>query len=565
MLSYAIDIILIIVLLALVIFMAIAIYDRFFQQKLSVLGNFPLLGRARYFFHELRPFFRQYFGDDNSWTPRIIIDWIRHVAEGKSGYFAFDKFDTTGHLHDGRHQMIHAPSPFNIDEMNPTYPVIGPDKKHSMQFNSYFYRSAMSLGSLSFEATTAMSKACADLRVAYNTGEGGLSIHHLPNLRFSFEKKFLKYKKLPGWAKSIYDMLPGIRLKNRWIEYLGNNVEANKGDRDLFLFDYDHWLMYTIDWDAPLEAFPKPEELTDEYGHIILQIGSGLYGMREKREDGKLSVDWERFAKTTSFSRAIEIKLAQGAKQTGGILKAKKNTQTISTIRGVHPGIDLVSLNRFPMYEIGKEEDFFEFLDKASTLAGGKPIGVKLVISTRANAEALIRQLSQTPRGKGIDFITVDGGDGGTGAAPIALGVLFGKKVYDALEIVINLLKEYGVRDRVKVFASSKLYAPHQSARAIALGADAVGLARSMMVAGGCIRAGLCSGEGGDCPIGMATMQKRKRRSYEQVWATKVEQIKNYLTAHDKGLVQVAAVAGVTSPSDLTHDHIADTSKKRVI
>jgi len=91
----------------------ITIYDRFFQRKNLVMANFPLAGRMRYVFHELRPFFRQYFGDDNSWAPRIIIDWVLSVSEGRTGYFSFDKFDTTGHLHDGHHQMIHAPNPLN--------------------------------------------------------------------------------------------------------------------------------------------------------------------------------------------------------------------------------------------------------------------------------------------------------------------------------------------------------------------------------------------------------------------------------------------------------------------
>ena len=94
------------------------------------------------------------------------------------------------------------------------------------------------------------------------------------------------------------------------------------------------------------------------------------------------------------------------------------------------------------------------------------------------------------------------------------------------------------------------------SARAMALGADAIGNARSIMVAGGCIRAGLCSGENGPCPVGMATMQKGKRRGYEQVWRKKADQIKNYIDAHNKGLVQVAAVAGVESPHLIEKKHL---------
>jgi len=515
----------------------------------------------RYVFHELRPFFRQYFGDDNSFAPRKIIDWILDVANGRSGYFAFDKFDTTGQFHDGKHQMIHAAAPYNNDEMDPQYPLIGKTKKHPMQFHTYFYRSAMSLWSLWFEATMAMSKACADVKTAYNTGEWWLSIHHLPNLSYSADKKFLKTKQIPSRTKLFYTLIPGVRLKNRFIEWCGNTFEKGKGERDLFLFCKKHWLFYTIDRDAPLSVFPQPENLTDEYGQIILQVGSWLYGMRQKTKDWSIKLDWTRFQKVASFVRAIEIKLAQWAKQTWGILKAGKNTHTIATIRGVHEGIDLISPNRFPFYEKDKESDFFDFLEKASEKAWGKPVGVKVVVSSESNVEWLITELAKRDKDKGIDFITIDWGDWGSGAAPIALGILFGKRIYEALEIVINVLEKHNVRDRLKVFASSKLYAPHMSARAMALGADAIGNARSIMIAGGCIRAGLCSGEHGPCPVGMATMKKGKRRGYEQVWEHKVKQISNYIKAHNKWLIQVAAVAGVKSPHLLEKKHVVMRKK----
>lgn len=100
------------------------------------------------------------------------------------------------------------------------------------------------------------------------------------------------------------------------------------------------------------------------------------------------------------------------------------------------------------------------------------------------------------------------------------------------------------------------------SARALALGADAIGNARSIMIAGGCIRAGLCSGEYGHCPVGLAMMRKANRRACAQAWDEKVVQIGNYIAAHNKGLIQVAAIVGVKSPSLLTRDHIAPHHKK---
>ena len=541
-----------IILLSLVI---LFVYDRWFQKKNLVIGNFPVLGRFRYIAHELRPFFRQYFGEDNAWTPRLIIDWIIDVANGKSGYFAFDKFDTTQALHNGQHQMIHAANPLNVDEMAVQYPLVGAKRAHPLQFESFFYRSAMSLGALGFEATSAMAAACADAHAPFNTGEGGFSVHHIPRVKFSKNHKFFKYKSVPKVFKLFYWITPGARAKTYLIDFFGALV-LPKGMRDLYLFDVNQFVFYTIDWEADLKHFPKPEDLTAEYGQVIFQIGSGLYGLRKHTDDGSIALDWDRFAKITSFCRAIEIKLAQGAKQTGGILKANKNTPVVATIRGMKPGVDIISPNRFPFYGKGEEKEFLEFMNKASEQSGGKPVGCKLVISGPNNIEPLAKAIKKHPK-IAPDFITIDGGDGGSGAAPIALGVLFGKRIYEALEIVMDVLNTQGVRDQVKVFASAKLYAPHMSARAMALGADAVGNARSIMISGGCIRAGLCSGEHGNCPVGLATMKKSNRRSYAQTWHKKVQQIQNYIKAHNKGLIQVASICGVPSPSELAPAHIA--------
>ncbi len=120
----------------LAIVILIALYDRFFQKNNLIMANFPFVGRFRYLFHELRPFFRQYFGDDNAWVPRIIIDWILSVSGGKTGYFSFDKFDSTRMLHDCHHQMIHAAAPLNNEEMEPKYPLVGEKRKYPLQMES---------------------------------------------------------------------------------------------------------------------------------------------------------------------------------------------------------------------------------------------------------------------------------------------------------------------------------------------------------------------------------------------------------------------------------------------
>jgi glutamate synthase domain-containing protein 2 len=535
------------------------IYDKFFQKKNLVMANFPVVGRFRYVAHELRPFFRQYFGDDDSFSPRIIIDWIIHVASGKNGYFSFDKFDSTRELHDGNHQMIHSANPLNKDEMNPVFPLVGKNRKNPFQFRSYFYRSAMSLGAIGFEATQAMAAAACDAKAPFNTGEGGLSIHHIPRVKFKYQK-FFKYHKVPKVWKVIYKSIPGPRLKNNFIDFLGS-LYCEKNKRDLYIFNKKEFLFYAINWNAPLKDFPNPKELNDSFGHLIFQVGSGLYGLRKKTKDGTSELDFDRFAKVASFCRGIEIKLAQGAKQTGGILKGVKNTPTVAELRGVHPGIDLVSPNRFQYYKKGKEKEFFDFIEHLSTQAQGKPVGIKIVISDESNIEPIAKELSKDPK-RGPNWITVDGGDGGSGTAPISLGILFGKPIFPALKIVNQVLNKYKVRNRIHVFASSKLYSPHSSARALAAGADAIGNARSIMIAGGCIRAGLCSGENGTCPVGLATMEKKNRKAYAQTMDKKIEQIKNYITAHNKGVIEVASIIGVDSPHKLNETHISSLSNK---
>jgi len=537
------------------------IYDRFIQKHNIVIAQFPVLGRMRYVFHELRPFFRQYFGDDNAFTPRIIIDWILAVSQWASWYFAFDKFDTTWKLHDGSNQMIHTSTPLNADEMQPKYPVLWENRrKYPLKFSSYFYRSAMSLGSIWFEATSAMAAACVDAGAPFNTWEWGFSVHHIPRVKFHKEREFFKYVQIPLWYKNIYKIIPGNRLKNRCIDRLWHKY-LEKGMRDLYLFDYDNFVFYTIDWSADLQKFPKPGSLWKEFGQIILQIGSGLYGLRKARKDDKIEFDWDRFAKITSFCSAIEIKLAQWAKQTGWILKAIKNTPVVATIRWVHPWIDLISPNRFPYFEKNKEKEFLEFCQLLSEKSWGKPIWAKLVISDTSNIDGLAKAMSQDDNLM-LDWINVDGGDGWSGAAPIALGVLFGKKIYDALPIVVSTLEKYKIRHKIKVLSAAKLYAPHMSARALALWADAVGNARSIMISGWCIRAWLCSGEHWNCPVWLATMKKKNRRAYAQAWDTKVQQISNYITAHNKWLIQVASICWVSSPSELSLKHIAHMSLK---
>ncbi len=542
--------------------LCVAIYDRFFQTKNLVLANFPLIGRFRYLGHEIRPFIRQYFLDDNDFVNRVVIDWILKVSSGKTGYFWFDKFDSSGTLHNGQYDMIHSSTPLNADEMDVKFPIVWEKRKHPFQFGSYIYRSAMSLWALSFEATSAMAAACADTKAPFNTGEWGFAIQHVPRIPFSEDKKYFKYVRLPKIWKILYKLTPWARLKNHIVDIFAKQL-LEKDKTDLYLFCKDSFVFYTIDWSAPLSAFPKVEDMTDDFWQVILQIGSWLYGLKKHTTDGSLEFNWDRFQKIMSFCRGVEIKLAQWAKQSGWVLKAVKNNPTVAAIRWVEPGHDLISPNRFPFYNKWWEKEFFEFIDHLSEKAWGKPVWMKIVISDKSNIKPLAKAIADYPE-IAPDFITIDWGDGGSWAAPIYLSTLFWKKIYEALQIAIETLNEYNVRDKVRVFASAKLYSPFMSAKALALWADAIWNARSIMIAWGCIRAGLCSGEYWDCPVGLATMKKKNRRAYKQTWDKKIEQIGNFVKAHNKWLIQVASISWVNSPHLLEKKHIAEQLKMNI-
>ena len=538
------------------IIILVTIYDRFFQTKNLVLVNYPLIWRFRYLGHKLRPFIRQYFLDDNDFVNRLAIEWILNVSEWKTWYFSFDKFDSSWKLHNWEFDMIHSIAPLNQDETDVQYPIIWEKRKIPFQFNSFIYKSAMSLWAIGFEATAAMAAWCADTKAPFNTWEGWFAVHHIPRVKFSEEKKFFKYKKVSMFFKSLYILTPWKRAKD-YIEDLLWKLYLPKWKNDLYLFCKKSFVFYTIDWDADLKYFPKPWELSDDFWQIIFQIGSALNWLKKHTTDWSIDFNWDRFKKIMSFCRAIEIKLAQWAKQSWGILKAIKNTPTVAEIRWVEPWHDLISPNRFPFYEKQKEEEFFKFMNELSEKAWWKPIWCKIVISDKSNIEPLAKQISKTPK-IAPDFITIDWWDWGSGAAPIYLSTLFWKRIYSALEIANQVLNENNVRKNIKLFAAAKLYTPYMSAKALALWADAIWNARSIMIAAGCIRAWHCSWEHWACPVWIATMVKKNRRAYKQAWDQKVKWISNFINAHNKGLIQVWAIAWVKSPSLLEKKHIAN-------
>lgn len=278
---------------------------------------------------------------------------------------------------------------------------------------------------------------------------------------------------------------------------------------------------------------------------LIMQIGPGLFGVRTK--DGQFSE--EEFIKKARMEeiKAFEVKLAQGAKTRGGHIEAEKVTEEIAKIRNVEPWTKLDSPNRFK--EFNDVEGLMDFVEKLRDL-GGKPVGVKIVAGSKEEVENFVRTMVEID--KVPDFISIDGAEGGTGATFQELSDAVGLPLFAALPLLDQLLIEYGIRERTKIIASGKLVTPDMIAYALALGADLVNTARGMMISVGCIMAGVCHNN--TCPVGVATTNPDREKAL--VVEEKMYRVTNYVVSLREGLFNIAAAAGVKSPTELSAEHI---------
>ena len=237
-------------------------------------------------------------------------------------------------------------------------------------------------------------------------------------------------------------------------------------------------------------------------GDLIWQIGTGYFGCRNV--DGTFNL--EMFGKNASRAavKMIELKLSQGAKPGhGGILPASKNTEEIAQIRGVKAGTAVHSPPAHSAF--GNAEQMMIFIDQLRKASGGKPVGFKLCIGSKSEFKALCQAMINTEIIP--DFITVDGAEGGTGAAPLEFTDHLGMPLHDALAFVSSTLKKYGLYKEIKILAAGKIVTGFDILKALSLGASACYSARGMMMALGCIQALKC--DSGKCPVGVATQEKR--------------------------------------------------------
>jgi len=282
-------------------------------------------------------------------------------------------------------------------------------------------------------------------------------------------------------------------------------------------------------------------------GDIVWQIGTGYFGCRDAQ--GEFDPELFKESATLDSVKMIEVKLSQGAKPGhGGILPAAKLTEEIAQIRNVPMGHDVVSPAAHSAFNTPIE--LLEFIEQLRALSGGKPVGFKLCIGRRDEFLAICKAMLET--GKVPDFITVDGGEGGTGAAPTEMTNSLGTPLRDALIFVNQALIGIGLRDQVRIIASGKILSAFHLLRAIALGADTVNSARGMMMALGCIQARSCNTD--HCPTGIATQDVARGNGL--VVSDKATRVANLHKATLENLLELLGAAGLESMEELEPRHI---------
>ena len=281
---------------------------------------------------------------------------------------------------------------------------------------------------------------------------------------------------------------------------------------------------------------------------LVFQIGTAKYGACD--EDGNLSDERLRGIAAHEQVKMFEIKLSQGAKPgKGGILPGAKVTPVIAAIRGIRVGQDSLSPNRHR--DISNSSELLDAVAHIREVTG-KPVGFKAVVSTFSWLDGLFMEITRRGIESAPDFITLDSGDGGTGASPQSLMDYVGIPIKESLPVIVDKLIEHGLRERIKVVASGKLITPGDVAWAICAGADFVVSARGFMFSLGCIQALKCNKN--TCPTGITTHDPRLQKGLV------VEEKDARVAAYARQIVQevetIAHSVGVTEPRRMRRSHV---------
>ena len=277
-------------------------------------------------------------------------------------------------------------------------------------------------------------------------------------------------------------------------------------------------------------------------GDIVWQLGTGLFGCRDKQGNFNPTA----FATTANLPqiKMIEIKLSQGAKPGhGGVLPKAKITDEIAQIRNISKDHDCISPAINP--ECTSPRDLLNFIEQLRSLSGGKPIGFKLCIGNPAEFLSICKAMLAT--GITPDFITVDGAEGGTGAAPVEFSNRLGLICLEGVSIVHNALVGVGLRDKIKIIASGKTASSFDLLAKVAAGADVVNAARTMMMAIGCIQSRHCNTN--LCPTGIATQDPARAKAINV--EEKSERVKNFHQNTLASFFELVGSMGLDDPAKL--------------
>ncbi len=456
-------------------FVGLAIYD-LTQRKHAILRNFPIIGHLRYWLEAIGPELRQYIVTDNDEERPFSRDQRRFIyasAKKQNNYFSFgsdNRFDIATNYPILKHSTFpHAALLPGDEGYDPQFPlpaakVMGAarQRRHAFRPASLVNISAMSFGSLSAPAVAALNRGAAQCGCLHNTGEGGISPHHL------------------------------------------------------------------------------------EGGELIWQLGTGYFGACDDRGCFDLEVLKDKVEEYPV--RAIEVKLSQGAKPgRGGILPAAKVTAEIAGIRHVPPGQDCISPSAHS--EFHDADSLLDFVELVAQTTG-RPVGIKSAVGELEFWHRLADLMESGERG--VDYIAIDGGEGGTGAAPLAFSDHVSLPFRLGLGRVFPIFAERGLDDRILFIGSGKLGLPENALVAFALGCDMINIAREAMLAIGCIQAQRC--HTGHCPTGVATQNKWLQRGLDP--ADKATRFANYVVTLRHEILSLAHAAGHPHPAFLTGDQM---------
>lgn len=499
------------IILCIVVFLLVVIPLGFFaylyfvdarQEQHAIMRNFPVLGKLRYLFEKIGPEMRQYLFDQDTEGKPFSREDYQHVvipAKYQNNMISFGSkrdFDKEGFF------IRNAMFPKQREEIEADNTELLDTKKYSIDDDDLFKRKEH------------MVEAKAKPWLLRE--EDAVVIG--PNCPQPF-----KVRGLVGMSAMSYGA-----LGNRAITALSSGLGMAKGT-----------------WMNTGEGGLSPYHLKGGVD-IIMQIGPGLFGVRTK--DGHFDFDELKKKADLPQVKAIELKLAQGAKARGGHLDGSKVTPEIAEIRKLEPWKTADSPNRF--HEFNDLPSMFDFIAKIKDVSH-LPVGIKIVVGSDADVDALAAYMKKT--GDGPDFITVDGSEGGTGATYQELADSVGLPIKPAVMTLHRALIRHGVRDRVKIIASGKLFTPDRIAVVLGMGADLVNIARAFMMTVGCIMAQRCHTN--TCPVGVATTDPKLQKAL--VIEEKQYRVMNYLLTLREGLFTTAAAAGLATPTKFSENNVA--------